>query len=460
MPLHDPGSISRASSERDHEHDPDHEQALPELHRASDSTDGAPVPQRGLSSGPWTWVSGRSVRQVLRSRSSSGAARDLGAALFALLVFEPNRHPEADRWDSPSAARARGYGHVWARWDSDWYLRIAEDGTRLPRARPAFFPLYPAIVGASAASLRALRAGRHRRSRSRPAFVLLYRLAAASSARTGRRAVLYLAVFPTALFLQAVYSESLYLASSSPRSCSPSAGASSAPGGRRARLLTRPVGIALLPALALLAGGAETGGRSASTRRRVPIAALYPLLLAIWIDEPFAFLRAQDGIWQRVLSGPGRIGGLWDGVAVAFAHRPTADLALNLQQLAAHARSSSLWRYAAAGASARRTGSSRSAASRSRSRSRPSAGRCSRCRASGSSSSRSCSCSPSRRAAARPRRDRLGELAPAGRRRGAMGPVAMGGMSPIAEQRRLRAGLVGWRSRRSPTERRTAQRQA
>jgi hypothetical protein len=34
------------------------------------------------------------------------------AALFALLVFEPNRHPEAARWDDPAARwrRARAGG--------------------------------------------------------------------------------------------------------------------------------------------------------------------------------------------------------------------------------------------------------------------------------------------------------------------------------------------------------------
>ena len=65
----------------------------------------------------------------------------------------------------------------------------------------------------------------------------------------------------------------------------------------------------------------------------LPIAAAYPVLLAIWIGEPLAFLRAQDGIWQRSLSWAGPLGGLWDGVAVLFADRPARDLALNLQQL-------------------------------------------------------------------------------------------------------------------------------
>jgi hypothetical protein len=36
---------------------------------------------------------------------------------------------------------------VLARWDSDWYLRIAESGYRWPSSTPAFFPLYPVLVG-------------------------------------------------------------------------------------------------------------------------------------------------------------------------------------------------------------------------------------------------------------------------------------------------------------------------
>ena len=51
-------------------------------------------------------------------------------------------------------------------------------------------------------------------------FVLLYRLAEERLGAEGaRRTVLYLALFPMALFLQAVYSESLYLLlEASPRS--------------------------------------------------------------------------------------------------------------------------------------------------------------------------------------------------------------------------------------------------
>ena len=80
-------------------------------------------------------------------------------------------------------------------------------------------------------------------------FVLLYRLAEGQLGADGaRRAVLYLALFPMALFLQAVYSESLYLLLTRRR----------VPAAERRRflgaglacglaLLTRPVAVALLP---------------------------------------------------------------------------------------------------------------------------------------------------------------------------------------------------------------------
>ena len=168
-------------------------------------------------------------------------------------------------------------------------------------------------------------------------FVLLYRLARERLGTDGaRRAVLYLAVFPTALFLQAVYSESLYLllvlAAFLLAERGRFLGAGVVTG---LAMLTRPVGIALLPALAVLAWRSEDR-RGALLRLSVSVlvAATYPLLLAIWIDEPFAFLRAQDGIWQRELSPLGPLGGLWDGIAVLFADRPARDDALNVQQLA------------------------------------------------------------------------------------------------------------------------------
>ena len=51
------------------------------------------------------------------------------AALFSFFVFVPNRHPRADIWDDPRLTHDLGaVTDVWARWDSVWFLRIAEHG--------------------------------------------------------------------------------------------------------------------------------------------------------------------------------------------------------------------------------------------------------------------------------------------------------------------------------------------
>ena len=169
------------------------------------------------------------------------------------------------------------------------------------------------------------------------AFVLLYRLAARHLDDAGAtRAVLYLAVFPTALFLQAVYSESLYLALVLAAFLLAERGSFLGAGAVAGlAMLTRPVGIALLPALAVLAWRAPNRRRALlELAVAVPIAALYPLLLGVWIGEPFAFFRAQEGIWERTLSWAGPLGGLWEGVAAVFDADPPRELALNVQQLA------------------------------------------------------------------------------------------------------------------------------
>jgi hypothetical protein len=263
------------------------------------------------------------------------------AALFALLVFVPNRHPEADRWDSPRLHEL-GYGiDVWARWDSDWYLRIAEDGyAESPSSTPAFFPLYPALVGA----LGRLLAGHYvlagvllSLAACLVAFLLLYRLAAVRLGREGaQRALLYLAFFPTALFLQAVYSESLYLALALGAFLLAERGRWLGAGAVAGlAILTRPVGVALLPALAVLAWRSPERRRAlAGIAAALPVAAAYPVLLAAWIGEPFAFLRAQEGIWARELSWAGPLGGLWEGVAALAREEGDRALALNVQQLA------------------------------------------------------------------------------------------------------------------------------
>jgi mannosyltransferase PIG-V len=238
-------------------------------------------------------------------------------AVFAFLWFEPNRHPNAARWDSP-LIHDLGYGaDVWARWDSVFFVRIAEHG--YDRTSAAFAPLYPAMVWAVghiffghyvlAGTVVSLGA-------ALGAFVLLHRLAESRLGADGaRRTVLYLAVFPMTLFLQAVYSESLYLLlvlgsfALAERRRFAAAGLTAG-----LAILTRTTGVALLPALALLAWRGRDRSRAfAGLALCVPVAALYPLVLWRQVGDPWAFAHAQDQ-WHRHVSAAGPFGGLWDAL--------------------------------------------------------------------------------------------------------------------------------------------------
>jgi hypothetical protein len=241
-------------------------------------------------------------------------------AAGTLLVFESDRNPLRYRWDR---ARLHDLGpvvDVWARWDSDWYVQIAQHGYVWPSSRPAFFPLYPLLVGPLGHIL-----GGHTVLAGvlvslvacAAAFVLLDRLAELKLGPSGaRRAVLFLALFPTTVFLGAVYSESLYLALSlaafllAERGRFGSAGVA---GGLAA--LTRPVGLALLPALAVLAWRSPGRRRALAGLAAIPgLFALYPLVLWLWLGHPLAFLAAQKGIWRRHFSPWGPLGGFVEGV--------------------------------------------------------------------------------------------------------------------------------------------------
>jgi hypothetical protein len=259
------------------------------------------------------WRSARSAIEIfVWSRLAIWAA-----ALFALLTLEPMRNPKAGRWDDPSLTHDLGAAtDVWARWDSVHFLRIAEHG--YSTAEVAFYPLYPGLVAAGGRA-----SGGHyvlagvvvSLLAALASFVLLERVAEERlGADGGRRAVLYLALFPTALFLQAVYSESLFLVLSL-------AAFVLAERGRIAwagvvvglAVLARPTGLALVPPLILIARG-----RSWRLGTMLPFLAAYPLLL--WRDtgDAWSFAHAE-GTWHRHLSPAGPLGGIWDGARAAWA---------------------------------------------------------------------------------------------------------------------------------------------
>jgi len=114
----------------------------------------------------------------------------------------------------------QGSGNVWlagwARWDSEWYLDIAQYGYLARDELIAFYPLYPALVsifaplfghdyvlsGVVVSTLAAF-----------TAFFYLFKLVTEEfGEEMAGRTVLYTAIFPMSFFLLAVYSESLFLA--------------------------------------------------------------------------------------------------------------------------------------------------------------------------------------------------------------------------------------------------------
>jgi hypothetical protein len=277
----------------------------------------------------------RTARRELRLPPAANPAPEIflwsraaiwAAALFALFVFVPNRHPRAARWDDPSLTHDLGaVTDVWARWDSVWFLRIAEHGySAASGAASAFYPLYPgavAVLGRALFGHYVLAGILISLAAALGSFLLLHRIAEERLGADGaRRAVLYLAFFPFALFLQAVYSESLYLLLTiaafmlAERRRFLAAGAVTG-----LALLARPTGIALLPALALIAWQERDRLRATASLAVAPVLfAAYPLYLWRAEGDPWAFLHAQR-IWSRHLSPAGPLGGIWDGLRAGWA---------------------------------------------------------------------------------------------------------------------------------------------
>jgi 4-amino-4-deoxy-L-arabinose transferase-like glycosyltransferase len=234
-------------------------------------------------------------------------------ARYAQLLHPPTGGPETPR--------DAGYGFdVWARWDGGWFVHIARDGYTSASSTTAFFPAYPLLVRAGGFLL-----GGHyvvagvvvSLLAAASAFVLLYELArdlVGDEAAT--RGLVCLALFPTAFFLGAVYSESLYLLLT--------VAAFLAAVRRRWALsgvvtglaiLTRPSGLILLPALAVLVWREPHRSRAlGGLALALPIAAVWPAWLAATFGRPFAFVTAERNEWHRHLSSAGPLGGIWKGL--------------------------------------------------------------------------------------------------------------------------------------------------
>lgn len=219
----------------------------------------------------------------------------------------------------PGHGSAFGTG-LWLRADSNWYTSIAQHGYGAdPDHMPAFFPLYPLVIAGLGRALGSYSLAGLIVSLvcCAVAFELLWQLALPRLGAAGAaRSVLYLALFPMAVFLGAVYSESLFLAL-----CLAAfvlaerdhwVWASMAAGGAT---LTRSVGVAVVCGLLVMAWPTM---RKLAWLALVPLVfAAFPVALHFQAHDAWAFAHAQDN-WQRHLSAAGPLGGLWDGIAALW----------------------------------------------------------------------------------------------------------------------------------------------
>lgn len=212
---------------------------------------------------------------------------------------------------------------LWARWDSVWYLTIAEQGYHGAAETLAFWPLYPALVAALGAVIgdHDLTAGVFISLASLlGSLVVLERLGARLvGGPSARRAVLYVALFPTAFFFGAVYSESLYLLLAVSAFLLAERGRF-LPAGVVCGLaiLTRVAGVALLPALAVIAWRSGRRRRALLSLAAAPVTASIHLLVVQDARGSLDDLFGAQALWQRHLSPAGPLGGIWHGLGKAW----------------------------------------------------------------------------------------------------------------------------------------------
>ena len=284
------------------------------------------------------------LRAALRVGLSTRAAVLL-VAIFAALSFGPASgglaRENAAKFDDPALTHSLAEPLLapLARWDSVWYLRIADSGYggtaslrpgQSPRLAPssapraAFFPLYPLLVRAIAtpfgASEGALLVAAYAVSLAAflGALVLLYRLTELElGRRLARPTLLLLALFPAAVYFGAPYSESLFLLLAVGAFYAARSG-SWAWAGACAGLAsaTRSAGLLLLIPLAMLWWSSrERRPRDAAWLLLAPFGiAAYAAWLGLVEGDALRFLDVQEA-WSRELTVP--LTGAWDGLVAA-----------------------------------------------------------------------------------------------------------------------------------------------
>lgn len=209
-----------------------------------------------------------------------------------------------------------------ARWDSDWYLFVAEHGYEEKSA--AFFPLYPALVYALGWAVGSNLVAGVLISIAASA-IAAWALAEIARPILGREGafdtVLLLALYPTAFVFTSVYSEGLFLAFATTSFLAAQRGRPWLAGALAGLAVgTRLLGLALVPALVILLWPRARG----ELTRLAPVI-LLPLMglvaVTLWFDvelgDAFAFSNAQR-FWERDPTWWGPLGGLWNELSAVW----------------------------------------------------------------------------------------------------------------------------------------------
>ncbi len=225
--------------------------------------------------------------------------------------------------------------NLFAQWDSGWFIRIADRGYDVEQTA-SFFPLYPLLVRGLASVL----------GSTVIAGVLISLVAAGIAAiavfKIAQRlvgeavasdSVLFLALFPFTFVFTAVYSDALFLTLAS-WSLLAALRQQAIPASLLGALAvaTRPLGLALLPALLVLLWPRERSVRSIVRPLALVLlpAALgaYALYLHFHFDDAGAFYNSQNVFWLRETTPWGPLQGAWD--ALRTAKEGAAELVLHL----------------------------------------------------------------------------------------------------------------------------------
>jgi Mannosyltransferase (PIG-V) len=254
------------------------------------------------------------------------------AAIVALVWTPLHRHIAHFPADGPHLSLIF---NTFAQWDSGWFIRIADHGYDVKQSS-AFFPLYPLVVRGVAEVVRSTVIAGVAVS------VASAGVAAIAIFRIARRfvgdavasdSVLLLALFPLAFVFTAVYSDALFLALAS-WSFLAALSRRAVPASLLGALAvaTRPLGLALLPALLVLLWPRERTLRA----RLEPLAlvllpaalAAYALYLHYHFHDAGAFYHSQNVFWLRETPRFGPLQGAWE--ALHTAEQGAAELVRHL----------------------------------------------------------------------------------------------------------------------------------